>query len=721
MITLRHYIGTSTLLFVILFAHILPTFAQNEPDFAWAKRIGNNTSPGVLDPVTAIDGQGNSYLAGGFTGQTFTIDGLSISSKYNNGFTNNHGYMAKYNPNGQIIWAKSMLNISLSFYSKNVNNNKLLVDGQGNIYLCGLYSFNTYRFSVLNDYYMTDTTTQSPISGTQYNMFLAKLDADGNVLWVRKTSHPDDYPEDLSHSNEIHFDLDGNINMTGGFLNSILFAPGSTLTNNTGEIGVFLTKYSPEGDVLQSKKLVGAAYPKNLFGTEQVKTDASGNLYRWSNRNANNPKRLYRYDAAGEFLDSLDVSINITVTTGLHGIKSNLNAFTVSPVGDVIIGGAYVGNITIGASSYNGSGNNNSDAVAFKLATPNYGIDWVKTYQTTNNDAFKQLLTDGVGNIYALGANASTGASRMLLQKYTGDGTLLWDLPLGTGSDVTPTSLCQSQKGGNIWVGGMFRNAANFGSGYQWTTPSNTHFNGFLVQYGLCNTANPVVITPATTILCGEEDITLSANLNDPSLTYLWNTPTGTVAIGSSATTAELTVTQPGKYYLVAQENAECYGNSQEIWVTKYPLPDVSVIQQAGTLVAAAGYTYQWLDCNNNHTPIGGANAVSFTPVQNGTYAVKVTSPEGCIDTSACFTINILSVNKININQFISIYPNPAKDEITIQSAVDIQSVRILDLQGKELLRENTDKVSISALPTGMYLIEITTPKGGGNKKFIKE
>jgi hypothetical protein len=656
-------------------------YAQNEPDFAWAKRIGDNSSPGVLDPITVIDGQGNSYLAGVFTGQTFTIDGLTISSVYNNGFSNNYGYLAKYNPNGQIIWAKSMLGISVTLYSKDVNNNKILVDEQGNIYLCGLYSFNTYRFSVLNDYYMTDTTTQSPLSGSQYNMFLAKLDPDGNVLWVKKTVHPSDYSEDLSHSNEIHFDLEGNINMTGGFRDSILFAPGSTLTANTGKVAVFLTKYSPAGDVLQTKKLAGETYPQNQFGTEQVKVDASGHLYRWSNRNANNPKRLYRFDAAGEFLDSLDLNINISVVTGYYGTRSNLNAFAISPVGDAFIGGAYVGNITIGSTTYNGSGSNNSDAVAFKLTAPNYEMDWIKTYQTTNHDAFNKLLTDGVGNVYALGANASTGASRMLLQKYTDDGTLLWDLPLGTGSDVTPASLCQSQNGGNIWVGGMFRNAANFAPGYEWTTPSNTHFNGFLVQYGLCNTANPIINAPVTTILCGQESITLSANLSTSGLTHFWNTPTGTVAIGNSATTAELTVTQPGKYYLVAQENEECYGKSQEIWVTQASLPDVSVTQQEETLTAMAGNTYQWLDCENGSAAINGANSVSFTPVQNGIYAVQVTSPAGCMDTSACFTIDNLSIHDIAQNQLFSIYPNPAKDEINIEGATDLQAVRVLDLQ----------------------------------------
>ncbi len=713
---------------IILFSPIVSLLAQNEPDFAWAKRIGDNSASNsqIFSPVVAVDAQGNSYLAGGFFGQSFMLDGITLTSPIPlSGSNRPCNYIAKYDPSGQIIWAKSMTNIIVTLGPQNghgLNRNKIIVDQQGNIYFCALGAVNGH--CIINGHYLTDpnaTFTQIP---NQYKMFLAKLNSDGNVLWTKNIHHTLWYGSPFYNStNEIHFDLDGNINMTAGGYHNAITDSDDTLSINTSEAFMFLTKYSPAGEVLTHKKLIGT-YPKGQFGTEHIRADASGNLYRWSNRNANNPKRLYRYDAAGELSDSVDLNINISVVTGYYGSRSNLNAFAVNSTGDIFIGGAYVGNITIDGSVYTGSGNNNSDAVLFKLAAPGYGVDWVKTYQTTNHDAFNQLLTDGLGNSYALGINTS-GAYRMMLQKYTGDGTLLWDLPLGTGSNVQPTSLCLSQNGGNIWVGGLFSEAANFASGYQWTTPANNHYNGFLAQYGICNTSDPAIHTPITTKLCGQENITLSAHLNDPGLTYFWSTPNGTVSIGSSETTTELTVTQPGKYYLVAQEDTECYGKSQEIWITQGLLPDNGITENNNTLTATEttqGTTWQWLDCNNNHAPIAGADQVSFTPAQNGSYAVILTSQEGCADTSVCYVISTVGLKEELTKQEIMIYPNPANQEITIQGDIDIQSVCILDVQGKQVLTATSSTIDISSLVPGVYLVEIVLTNNSSQKrKIIKE
>lgn len=73
-------------------------------------------------------------MAGSSTQQTFMLDGITISATHVTGYTNGYGYIAKYNPNGQIIWAKSMTNILVTLNSTGSysNYNKLLVDAQGN-------------------------------------------------------------------------------------------------------------------------------------------------------------------------------------------------------------------------------------------------------------------------------------------------------------------------------------------------------------------------------------------------------------------------------------------------------------------------------------------------------------------------------------------------------------------------------------------------------------
>src|SRR5690606_4489817 len=78
--------------------------------------------------------------------------------------------------------------------------------------------------------------------------------------------------------------------------------------------------------------------------------------------------------------------------------------------------------------------------------------------------------------------------------------------------------------------------------------------------------------------------------------------------------------------------------------------PDISVTQNESTLTAAPGMTYQWMDCNNGHSPVDGATDQSFTPDESGIYAVVVTGMD-CSDTSDCYPVTIVGVPEYGINR----------------------------------------------------------------------
>ena len=67
---------------------------------------------------------------------------------------------------------------------------------------------------------------------------------------------------------------------------------------------------------------------------------------------------------------------------------------------------------------------------------------------------------------------------------------------------------------------------------------------------------------------------------------------------------------------------------------------------------------YQWLNCNNSFEVIPGATSQSFTPTSTGNYALEI-NVNGCIDTSACQTINSISITENNTKPF-QVYPNPS-------------------------------------------------------------
>lgn len=79
--------------------------------------------------------------------------------------------------------------------------------------------------------------------------------------------------------------------------------------------------------------------------------------------------------------------------------------------------------------------------------------------------------------------------------------------------------------------------------------------------------------------------------------------------------------------------------------------------------------------------------------------------------------------NSIYSNNSFVIYPNPSKNKITIESDFSINSIQLHDLLGKTYPIDVTDlkTISVTHLPTGMYLLKIETQAGIQQVKFLKE
>ncbi|WP_225036874.1 T9SS-dependent choice-of-anchor J family protein [Winogradskyella sp. SM1960] len=98
---------------------------------------------------------------------------------------------------------------------------------------------------------------------------------------------------------------------------------------------------------------------------------------------------------------------------------------------------------------------------------------------------------------------------------------------------------------------------------------------------------------------------------------------------------------------------------------------------------------------------------------------------------------NLLSLDDISIDVSLSvedfsevataIYPNPAKESITLASDNSIKSVEVFNNLGQVVLQKNSDfsntnKFDISNLTSGVYIMTINSTDGASQtKKFIKE
>jgi alpha-tubulin suppressor-like RCC1 family protein len=86
---------------------------------------------------------------------------------------------------------------------------------------------------------------------------------------------------------------------------------------------------------------------------------------------------------------------------------------------------------------------------------------------------------------------------------------------------------------------------------------------------------------------------------------------------------------------------------------------------------------------------------------------------------------NTLSINAINSNALIHLFPNPTNSNLNIQTLnnVVISKIIITDLTDKVVLTQttNTTQVNVEPLATGMYIIEAFSGQEKFTSKFIKQ
>ena len=80
-----------------------------------------------------------------------------------------------------------------------------------------------------------------------------------------------------------------------------------------------------------------------------------------------------------------------------------------------------------------------------------------------------------------------------------------------------------------------------------------------------------------------------------------------------------------------------------------------------------------------------------------------------------------LSVEPIEINDFVKVYPNPATDYLFIKSNLNYQST-LYNVAGQRVLESSSKQLSVIDLPTGAYLLQLKSENNGiSTFKIIKK
>jgi hypothetical protein len=152
-----------------------------------------------------------------------------------------------------------------------------------------------------------------------------------------------------------------------------------------------------------------------------------------------------------------------------------------------------------------------------------------------------------------------------------------------------------------------------------------------------------------------------------------------------------------------------------------------TVVNQNELQATETGAAYQWLNCDNTFLPVSGATAQEFTAAVSGSYAVIVTE-KGCVDTSACIPVSIVTATLDSQETSLQLFPNPVSQQLTLKFTANASPgiLCLLNSAGQIVYSETLSvgsfhkTIDMSAYEAGVYLLQLNTAEGMINKKLIK-
>jgi len=633
------------------FGHCVAKYDPNG-NVKWAKG-GACTGGGVVGSnvnCLSIDAFSNCYMAGYYSAN-ITFGSITIGTT--GGFD---GYLTKFDSLGNTIWVKKLGGTGYDICRG------VATDPWGNIYVTGTFSSPSITIGSYTLPWAGNTNTME--------IFLAKFDSSGNVLWAKSAGGTGN---DISY--HVITDDFGNVFITGGFYSPTLSFGSYTLTNaNTTYSNIFLAKYDSAGNVLWAKSAGGANNDEGLG----VATDATGNVY---------------------------------ITGNFNSTTISFGAFT------LINQGGYDGFLT----KYDSSGN----------------ALWAKIMGGSGSDAGYRVATDNNNRIYVSGSlgsptitigtisltNPGSGMDPMFVSSFDSSGNALWAKGLtGGGDDQNAIAVTPS---GCIYTGGDYITSP-FIIGNDTLIRTGGSENIFIAK--LCSTGITANFTASATNICAEGNncINFADYSSGNPTSWQWHFPGAIPDTSSQQNPTHICFSTPGSYpvtlIVTNASGSDTLTVSPMITVGSAPAPP-TIIAVGDTLYCSHASGYQWY---YNGNAIANATDSFYVWHQGGTYSVQITDSFGCNSLSAGV---LASVNELNHDEGVTIYPNPASQSLVIrQWSLEREAiVEIFNVLGEPVFSPllwrgvGGEAIDVSAFPKGVYIVQLYNGDKVYRTKFIKD
>jgi PKD repeat protein len=294
----------------------------------------------------------------------------------------------------------------------------------------------------------------------------------------------------------------------------------------------------------------------------------------------------------------------------------------------------------------------------------------------------------------------------------------------------------------------VFSNTSIDGDLYSWDFGDGTLSNDTLVSHNYSAPGTYTVSLTASDAILGLDststivqyitvyetptaDVTIIGNdtICEGDNTTLQAISTGDYVWNTGETTQQILVENSGEYYFTIYNSnySLCFSQSDTISITEIPLPNASFTYSNTDYVvdfnntSAVGDEFEWNFGDGNTSFI---ESPQHTYLANEVFEVYLVASNWCGTDTSSATIDLIYLYNGTIVEThkVSLYPNPARDNVSIQlSSIDtsILEIRLFDNQGKmvlnNLVKNQTNQpltIDVSQLPVGMYQVVISFGNG---------
>jgi len=626
-----------------------------KPD--WAISMAGNS----YDACKAItlDNAGNVYATGYFS---TTVDFDAGPGVFNLSAVNaEDAYMAKYDPAGKLIWAKTIGDFRYQA------GNALTLDANGNIYVTGIF-FGTTDFD-------PGPGISNLISAGNEDIFVCKYDNTGNFIWAKKFGGPTN-----DFCNSIKLDATGNIFINGYFESTADFDPGTGVFNlvSAGSTDIFVCKLNKDG-ILQWAKQIGGPLSDVAF---DIDLDEQNNVYStgfyWATVDFDPGPGVFNFTSAA-MGDGYILKLNSGgsfMSAGRLGGDSRVrcSSLKLDKAGHIYVTGHFDGQADFdpGGGSLLLNSPVDDDDIFIGKYDLNLNLLWAKQVVGPSFQKVFDIETDDAGNIYTTGHYSGTadfdpgpaeqkltasGDPDIFVLKMTAAGEFVW-VAQATGSFFGSGYSIKVDKTNNIYAGGTFEGTKDFDPGpgemKRTSAGQSEMFIQKLKQCANAATTQTLNVTTCTSYILngktydatgtythlvlnamGCDSIIITLNL---TISRIINNVTANICQGEFYTAGGMPQLKSGIYYDTLKTAAGCDSIIvTNLTVHEKPKPTLGAdrnICEGQNIILDPGKfeTYLWQDLSASQ---------QYTVTKPGTYQVTVTNTFNCKASARVIIKNI--------------------------------------------------------------------------------